>query len=368
MLSDYINEFSEFRDALWDNRYAAIFAAVLLVLLILFRGKLARGVGKALKKAFRKWPVVAQVCYDSVVGPLKTFFVLLGIFLVFEIIQPTAGHVVFSLSMMTFVNKAFRIACIVIATWILINFTPTISKVMLHSNGVSRMATAVTIRFTSNVVKFIIVSLGVVIIISELGYNINGIITGLGLGGLTISLAAKNTASNLFAGAEIVADRPFDVGDYIITPSVEGTVEDMNMRSTRIRTKDDLLIIVPNANLMSEAITNSTAMHKRYRSTTISLTYRTKTETIIEIRDAIYEMLRAREDIDQDRIVVRFNGFGESGLDLQVLYFTRTTNYDEFLKVNEDVDLLIRKIVEEHGADFAFPSTSVYLENEESKV
>jgi len=366
MLSDYINEFSEFRDALWDNRYAAISAGILLVLLIVFRGKLARGIGKILKKSFQRWPVVADGMYQSVTGPLRTFFLLLGIYLVFVIIQPTAGHVVFSTATMNFVSKAFRIVCIFICTWILINFTPYLTKVMLNNDGVTRISSKVSIRFTSNVFKFIIVSLGVVIAISELGYNINGIITGLGLGGLTFSLAAQNTASNLFAGAEIVSDRPFDVGDYIKTTSCEGTVEDMNMRSTRIRTRDDLLVVVPNSALMSEAITNYSAMGKRYHAETIGLTYDTPADTLKKIRDEIYEMLRQEPGVHQDRIVVRFEGFGESSLDLKLIYFTADPDYDNALKVNETVDFKIHQIVEQNGASFAYPSTSVYLEKPET--
>lgn len=363
MLSDFINDFSEFRMALWDNLPSVIVALIVFLLLLLLRGNLSRGIGSALQKSTAKWPVLSDGLYHAVVRPLRLFFIFFAIWLLFEIIQPTAGHVVFRQAIMDFVDKLYRLACIFSVGWALALFAPYLTQQMLSPETGMQKSSEVAVRFLSNVMKIIVVSIAVVIAISELGYNINGIITGLGLGGLTFSLAAQRTASNLFAGFEMVTDKPFDVGDYIKCKSCEGTIEDMNMRSTRVRTMDDLLVVVPNSVLMDEAVTNFTAMGKRYHTETLTLKYDTKPAAVRRICAEIQAMLECHPGVDDGRIVVRFDGFGESSLNLRVLYFTKTVNYDEALAVNEDVDFKIHDIVARNEAEFAYPSTSVYLEN-----
>ncbi|MBQ8469582.1 MAG: mechanosensitive ion channel family protein, partial [Clostridia bacterium] len=186
---------------------------------------------------------------------------------------------------------------------------------------------------------------------------------GLGLSGLTLSLAAQNTASNLFSGFEIVSDKPFDVGDYIATASGEGFVEDITMRSTRIRTRDDLLVTVPNSVLMKEAITNYSRMElgKAVRFT-IGLTYDTSTEQLQKVCGDLRAFLEADEDVDNSIISVTFKEFGEFSQDIEILYFTKTTDKYENLKVRERINYEVRRIVEEAGAAFAFPTTTVHVE------
>ena len=213
------------------------------------------------------------------------------------------------------------------------------------------------------ILRIVIVSLLAVILISEMGYNINGIIAGLGLSGLTLSLAAQNTASNLFSGFEIITDKPFDVGDYIATASAEGFVEDITMRSTRVRTRDDLVVTIPNATLMKEAITNySRTQLGKAVTFTLSLTYDTTTEQLQRICGDIRKYLEDSDDVDNSIISVTFKDFGDSSQDLEVTYFTVTTDKYENLKVREDVNFAIRRIVEEAGASFAFPTTTVHVE------
>ena len=181
-----------------------------------------------------------------------------------------------------------------------------------------------------------------------MGYNINGIIAGLGLSGLTLSLAAQNTASNLFSGFEIITDKPFDVGDYIATASAEGFVEDITMRSTRVRTRDDLVVTIPNATLMKEAITNySRTQLGKAVTFPVSLTYDTTTEQLQRICGDIRKYLEDSDDVDNSIISVTFKDFGDSSQDLEVTYFTVTTDKYENLKVREDVNFAIRRIVEE---------------------
>src|SRR5699024_6731493 len=121
----------------------------------------------------------------------------------------------------------------------------------------------ILVSFLSRALQFIIIAMAISIVLQEFDYHIGGLITGLGIGGLAISLAAKDALANLFGGVVIVTEKPFTINDWIMTPSVEGTVEDISFRSTKVRTFDQALVVVPNATLANEAITNWSKMGKR---------------------------------------------------------------------------------------------------------
>ncbi len=338
-----------------NNYIQMILGVIVIILFLLFRKWLSKNISNIFTKIFKNNLVIGAGIRTSVQGPLKSFFFIFGFYLGFLIMG-------FPAPVVDFINKVFRISNIVLITWALVNFTPFITSTVIKMEETNKRANAVAIKFIANVLKVIIIALAVVVIISELGYNITGLITGLGLGGLTFSLAAQSTASNLFAGFSIVADKPFDVGDYIITPSLEGTVEDITMRSTRVRTVADTVIVIPNSKLVDEPITNATRMNKRYVDMTIGLTYDADAPTLRNVIEDIKSMLEESLDVQQDRILVAFKGFGDCSQDIRVLYFTKTTALDPSLRVQEDINFKIKDIVEKNGASFAFPSVSIYEE------
>lgn len=338
-----------------NNYIQMILGAIVIILFLLFRKWLSRNISNIFTKIFKNNLVIGAGIRTSVQGPLKSFFFIFGFYLGFLIMG-------FPAPVVDFINKIFRISNIVLITWALVNFTPFITSTVIKMEETNKRANAVAIKFIANVLKVIIIALAVVVIISELGYNITGLITGLGLGGLTFSLAAQSTASNLFAGFSIVADKPFDVGDYIVTPSLEGTVEDITMRSTRVRTVADTVVVIPNSKLVDEPITNATRMNKRYVDMTIGLTYDADAATLRNVIEDIKSMLEEHLEVQQDRILVAFKGFGDSSQDIRILYFTKTTALDPSLRVQEDINFKIKDIVEKNGASFAFPSVSIYEE------
>ena len=356
-VSEFIQQFRDFFSAAAD-RWPQIVVGVLLFLLLAgFSKQLANLVGKVLRKLFAKWPSVGGELDGALKNPLRLFFIALGAELCFLIISPETKW-------MTFIDKAFRMTTISLIAWALLNYTPAATRRIIRFNEEKEGAPSeVAVRFMAIVLRIVIVSLLAVILISEMGYNINGIIAGLGLSGLTLSLAAQNTASNLFSGFEIITDKPFDVGDYIATASAEGFVEDITMRSTRIRTRDDLLVTVPNANLMKEAITNYSRMALgKAVQFTIGLTYDTTTEQLQKVCGDLKAFLQADDAVDDSIISVVFKEFGESSQNIEVLYFTKTTDKFENLKERERINYEIRRIVAEAGADFAFPTSTVHVE------
>lgn len=201
----------------------------------------------------------------------------------------------------------------------------------------------------------------------EWGYDVKGFITGLGLGGLAFALAAQDTLSNIFAGVVIITDKPFSIGDWIKTPDVEGTVEDINFRNTRIRTFSQALVTVPNAKLTSSTITNWSKMGKRRVTFNLGVTYGTSREKLEICVKEIKNMLEKHPDIHKETINVTFDSFGSSSLDIFLYFFTNTTNWSEFMKIKEDVNFKILCILEKEDVSVAFPSRSIYIERPPGK-
>lgn len=198
--------------------------------------------------------------------------------------------------------------------------------------------------------------------------DISTLVAGLGLGGLAFSLAAKDFASNIIGGIALIMEKPFNIGDWIKADDIEGVVEDITFRSTRIRTFSQELIIAPNAILANTSIKNYTRRGKRRISFKLGATYDTTREQLRKCISDIDNLLRNHKDIHQETIFVAFDEFNSSSLDIFVYFFTKTTNLAEYLKVKEDVNFEIMKIFEDNDISFAFPSTSIYIESDEKKT
>ncbi len=222
-------------------------------------------------------------------------------------------------------------------------------------------------NFIIKSVRLFIMAIGIFTVLQEWGYNITGFLASLGLVGMAFALAAKDTAANLFGSLVIFTDKPFKVGDWIKTPAVEGTIEFIGIRSTKVRTFAQALVTVPNAILANSAILNWSKMGKRRIKMNIGLTYATKASQIEQIVSDIKQMLENHKDIHQETIYIYFTSFDESSLSIFCYFFTNTTAWGEFMKVKEDTNIKIMKIVEQNGSSFAFPSRSIYIEQDNKK-
>jgi len=204
----------------------------------------------------------------------------------------------------------------------------------------------------------------VVMIIDNLGYDIGGILATLGVGGVAFAIAAKDTIANLYGSVALALDRPFKVGDWIqVGNDVDGDVESIGLRSTKVRTWPKTVISIPNAILANEKINNFSRMPKRRVKQVIGVTYGTSPETINEIVDSIRTLLREDPGVNQEFILVSWTDFGESSLDILVYYFTTTIKWLEYMDVRQRINTKIAQTVATHGSSVAFPSRSIYIEN-----
>jgi MscS family membrane protein len=217
--------------------------------------------------------------------------------------------------------------------------------------------------FLIKISKAFVIVVGVVAILQEWGINVSALLASLGLGGLAFALAAKDTAANLFGGLTVLADKSMKVGDWIKIGDVEGIVEDIGLRTTKIRSFEKSLITVPNQVLANQSLENFSRRNVRRIKMTVGVTYSTTREQMVGILEDIRNMLKNHPGIAKDQLLmVYFTDFGDSSLDIFIYCFTNTANWEEYLAIREDVNLKIMEIVEKRGASFAFPSRSIYIE------
>lgn len=339
-------------DSIWIRLAVA---ALIVLLALLIRNYAARIVfGVVLRLTQKTKTDIDRSIVLSFDGPLRWLIVTIGLYLALNYLN-------LSPAVMSVVSNLFRSAIIVFITWGFYNLVggSVLSK-LIEKLKVDQSL----IDFTATVLRFIIIALSITVIAQEWDYNVGGFVAGLGLGGLAFALAAKDTAANLFGGIVIILDKPFAVGDWILTPSVEGTVEVMNFRTTKVRTFANALVNVPNSVLVNEAVTNWARMKKRRISFHLGVTYTTPRVKLQACVNRIKELLENHSEVHQDLIMVRFDQFNDSSLDIFIYFFTKTTVWTEFLAVKEEINFKIMEILEEEGVSVAFPSRSIYFENE----
>ncbi len=234
------------------------------------------------------------------------------------------------------------------------------TRLHLASNG---KVDKILIPFLSKLTQFIVAALTITILLEEWGFNVSGFVAGLGLGGLAFALAAKDSLSNLLGGVVIIIERPFSIGDWIQSGTIEGTVEDITFRSTKIRTFAQAVITVPNSELANSPITNWSQMGKRRVTFNLGVSYDTSRVAMQEVVEEIRAVLTEHEGIHPDTISVFFDAYGASSLDIKITFFTKSTALAEHSQVKEEINFKIMEILEKHHVSCAFPSTSIYFEN-----
>ena len=208
----------------------------------------------------------------------------------------------------------------------------------------------------------VFVVFGVLMIAQSLGADVKAFLAGLGLGGLAFALAAQDTIANLFGSVVVAIDQPFKIGEAVQIGTTIGVVEDIGLRSTKIRTFDKSLVIIPNKTVAAEAITNLSRFTQRRVTQTLGLTYDTTPAQMEEILADLRRILTADEGVDKNAVMVYFNNYGASSLDLMVVYLTVSPDFIEHLKTRERVNLAFMRAVAARGLSFAFPTQTVQLE------
>ena len=335
-----------------------LLAVFVLLLGIAIRGLIAKWLLAALKKlAQRSETEFDDAVVDALGGPMKLVPVIIALFFSINIIQlggegALRGH--------QFVQSLVVVALF----WALHN---AVGPFAFALQGLRNALTPVMIDWLTKALRIVFVVVGAAAVLQVWDIPVAGIVAGLGLFGVAIGLGAQDLFKNLIAGILILTEKRFLPGDWVFVDGVvEGTVEEINFRSTLVRRFDKGPVYVPNSKLSDNAVTNFSRMTHRRIKWAIGVRYDTTSEQLREVRDKVLAWISDNPEFADPPEVATFmrvDAFGASSIDFLLYCFTKTTNWGEWLRLKEELAFFVKKTVEEAGTEFAFPSTSVYLES-----
>lgn len=291
--------------------------------------------------------------------PLTLFIWIVGIAFAAEIVSKESGAVIF---------EAFEplrdVGVIVSVAWFLLRIIKRIEENIIQKSVIAKQAVdRTTVDAVGKLLRVSLVITASLVTMQTLGFSISGILAFGGIGGIAVGFAAKDLLANFFGGLIIYLDRPFAVGDWIRSPdrNIEGVVEEIGWRQTIIRTFDKRPLYVPNSTFASIAVENPSRMSHRRIYETIGIRYEDVNKMGVIIND-VKAMLQSHEEIDSSQtMIINFNSFAPSSLDFFIYTFTKTTNWIHFHEVKQDVLLKIGDIILKHGAEIAYPTSTVHL-------
>lgn len=260
-----------------------------------------------------------------------------------------------------------RLALIFLGTIFLTNFIKRAERNLVHPDYMAQPMDATTVRAVGKLLRASVIITGVLIAMQLFGYSISGLLAFGGIGGIAVGFAAKDLLANFFGGLMIYLDRPFSVGEWIRSPDkeIEGTVEDIGWRLTRIRTFDKRPLYIPNSVFANISVENPSRMSNRRIHETVGIRYQ-DISSMDAIVTQVTAMLMAHPEIDTTQtMIVNFNKFSASSVDFFVYTFTKTTNWVDFHQIKQDVLLRVAEIVAANSAEIAFPTSTLHIASEE---
>ncbi len=349
----------------WEHGYMGVdIGSIIVAILIFGLFLLIRGLfSKYILKKLHKWSAktannMDDRVIDALIPPIRFVPVIFGIFFAVQYLHPqgTLEHV-FSLLIRSFI--AFTIF------WI---FYRTLEPFSKMSGKMEKILSRTMMAWVFKVLKVLTIFIGGAVILEIWGVAVAPLLAGLGLFGAAVALGAQDLFKNLIGGITIIAEKRFHPGEWIkVDGVVEGTVEDIGFRSTKVRRFDKAPVHVPNSSLSDAVITNFSRMTHRRIKWKIGVKYETSVEQLKIIRDEIMKYILENEDFsppDETSTFVHVDSFNESSIDFFIYCFTKTTNWGEWLAIKEEFAMAIKEIIEQKAkANFAFPSQSIYLEN-----
>ncbi len=300
----------------------------------------------------------------SIRKPLSLLIWVLGITFAADIIRIHADAAIFDA-----VPALRDVGVISSIIWFMLRFIHQAEKnIICYRKDEDDAIDATTVIAIAKLLRLSVIITGALVILQALGISITGLLAFGGIGGIAIGFAAKDLLANFFGGLMIYMDRPFCVGDWIRSSDkeIEGTVEYIGWRLTRIRTFDKRPLYVPNSVFANIAVENPSRMTNRRIKETIGIRYEDADKMDAIVSD-VREMLNNHQEIDASMtLIVNFDTFAASSLDFFIYTFTKTTEWIRFHEIKQDVLLRVLKIIESHGAECAFPTTTLHVASVEN--
>ena len=354
-----MEQFNDFINSITSLEILDIIIAIGIVIVFrIFSSTIAYAIIRMFKLKTKKAKDIRESAFYS---PLKVFFIILGIYLAVLFLKKPLN---LSQEVMGYVTIAFEIVSVIaFAIGLAKSFTIKSSLVSKMRKQSKRQIDDTTLEFILKIVRAVIYIITVFIVLALLKIDLTGLIAGLGIGGLILTLAAQDTAKNLFGGLVIFLDKPFNVGDWIQMDSYEGTIEDITFRTTRIRTFENSILNVPNSKIADSAVINWSKMEQRRYKINLRIELGTPVEKLQKLQQRVEKMLHDRESILDDSTIVRFDNMTEEGINMLIYTYTDSVGYDSYLEECEDINYKLMKILEEENIKVAYDTQNIYVRN-----
>jgi MscS family membrane protein len=339
-----------------------ISAILILLLGILFRSGIAGWLVATLKRFARKSATeLDDAVVDALAGPFKLVPVIVALFFAMKTLQSGASE---GSLFIGDGENVIRTLITIALFWGLHNAVDPIARLL---KALQDSLTPVMLDWLTKAMRLLFILIGAAAVLQVWGIPVAPIVAGLGLFGVAVGLGAQDLFKNLIAGLLILTEKRFLPGEWIkVDGVVEGTVEEINFRSTLVRRFDKGPVYVPNSKLADNAVTNFSRMTHRRTYWIIGIRYDASVEQLTQIRDKVLDYVLTHPEYAKPPEVstfMRVDAFSASSIDFMLYCFTKTTNWGEWLRLKEELAFRIKEIVAEAGTDFAFPTTSLYLEN-----
>jgi len=339
---------------LWITQvFVVVFAALFLDFL---QRQVLKRIARRLEKTANPWDDATLIALRR---PLSFLIWVVGLSIAAEITSRQMDPTIHN-----FINPIRDVAVIIAIAWFLVRFIREAeANLIARHKAMDESVDITTMDAIAKLLRLSVIITAALVILQTLGFSVSGVLAFGGVGGIAIGFAARDLLANFFGGLMIYLDRPFSVGDWIRSPdrNIEGTVERIGWRLTVIRTFDKRPLYVPNSTFANIAVENPSRMTNRRIYETIGIRYSDIDKMEMITRD-VESMLRQHPDIDTNHtLIVNFVTFEASSINFFVYTFTKTTDWIEFHKVKQDVLLKIEKIIAGHGAEIAYPTTTLHI-------
>jgi MscS family membrane protein len=308
-------------------------------------------------RLLRRWQSeAASVLNRFVAGPVQLLTIVLVLALVRRPLQ-------LSLTVSRMLDALEQILVIIAMAWMILRVVDAFEAIV-RSHALRRDKTVLVplLPVVRKSLKILIATFAGLAVLHSFGVNVITVIAGLGVGGIAVALAAQKTLENFIGGITVYADQPVRVGEFCRFGGTVGTVEEVGLRSTRVRTLDRTVVTIPNSEFSNLPIENFARRDRIWYHPTIRLRYETTPDQIRYILIEVHRMFYAHPKVDSASARIRFVGFGSSSLDLEVFSYVTVTDYGEYLEVAEDLNLHIMDLVAAAGTQLAVPAQTTYLE------
>ncbi len=334
-----------------------VFVVVFVTLMLDFiqKGVLSR-IHKRLAKTKTLWD---DALVESIRAPLSLLIWIVGLAFAASIVQQVTNAAIFEA-----VTPIRELGVIAVIAWFILRFIKNAqANLIAQSDEQEKEVDHTTVDAIGKLLRLSVIITATLVALQTMGYSISGVLAFGGIGGIAIGFAAKDLLANFFGGLVIYLDRPFAVGDWVRSPDreIEGTVENIGWRQTRIRTFDKRPLYIPNSIFATIAVENPSRMSHRRIYETIGIRY-DDVAKMSAITDDVKKMLLEHPEIDSSQtMIVNFNAFSASSVDFFVYTFTKTTKWIKFHEVKHDVLLKINDIIAAHQAEIAFPTSTLHI-------